>query len=187
MRVRMSSSRFPTRSTDRTGRTNQRRSFASATAKRSRCANSSRARRLSLPLRRRAKTAAKENAGRAVRVVGHEPCFEVAEVERAVSHYQLLGFTISYHDENYAFAHRDNLTIHLAHSEEPTTGPGALYLHVDDADRLAEDWRAAGMNLIGPNDYDYGKREGSHRDPDGNLLRFGSPLRRSANSASASR
>lgn len=25
---------------------------------------------------------------------------------------------------------------------------------------------------------DYGKREGAHRDPDGNLLRFGSPLRR---------
>jgi len=61
-----------------------------------------------------------------VRVVGHEPCFEVADVERAVGHYQLLGFTISYHDENYAFAHRDNLTIHLAHSEQPTTGPAAL-------------------------------------------------------------
>ena len=73
-----------------------------------------------------------------MRVVGHEPCFEVADVERAVGHYQLLGFTISYHDENYAFAHRDNLTIHLAHSEEPTTGPGALYIHVEDADRLAE-------------------------------------------------
>ena len=112
-----------------------------------------------------------------MRVVGHEPCFEVAEVGRAVAHYQLLGFTISYHDENYAFAHRDNLTIHLAHSEQPTTGPAALYIHVDDADRLAEDWRAAGVNVIGPDDYDYGKREGSHRDPDGNLLRFGSALR----------
>ena len=31
------------------------------------------------------------------------------------------------------------------------------------------------MNVIGPADYDYGKHEGSHRDPDGNLLRFGSP------------
>src|SRR5207247_1742773 len=103
---------------------------------------------------------------------------EVADVERAVNHYQRLDFTIAYHDENYAFAHRDNLTIHLAHSEQPTTGPAALYVHVDDADRLAEDWRAAGVNVIGPDDYDYGKREGSHRDPDGNLLRFGSPLRR---------
>jgi hypothetical protein len=28
----------------------------------------------------------------------------------------------------------------------------------------------------GPEDYDYGKREGSHIDPDGNKIRFGSPL-----------
>ena len=26
--------------------------------------------------------------------------------------------------------------------------------------------------------FEYGKREGSHNDPDGNLIRFGSPLRR---------
>jgi uncharacterized glyoxalase superfamily protein PhnB len=112
----------------------------------------------------------------AVRVVGHEPCFAVADVARAASHYQLLGFTISFHDESYAFAHRDNLTIHLARSDEQTVGAGALYIHVDDADRLADDWRAAGVNVTGPDDYDYGKREGSHRDPDGNLLRFGSPF-----------
>src|SRR2546429_9977366 len=125
----MSSSRSPTRATDRTGRTNPRRSFVSATAKRSRCTSSSRARRLSLPLRRRTNTVARGKAGGAVRVVGHEPCFEVANVERAVSHYQLLGFTISHHDEKYAFAHRDNLTIHLAHTGQPTTGPAALYIH----------------------------------------------------------
>src|SRR5713226_6406661 len=134
MRARMSSSRFPTRLTGRTGRTNPRRSLVSATAKRSRCASSSRARRLSLARLHTDSTVAKDKAGRAVRVVGQEPCFEVAEVERAVSHYQLLGFTISYHDENYAFAHRDNLTIHLAHREQQTTGPGALYIHVDDHD-----------------------------------------------------
>src|SRR5438045_7479440 len=141
-------------------------------AKRSRCASSSRARRPSLPLHRRTSTVARDKAGRAVRVVGHEPCFEVADVERAVAHYQLLAFTISYHDENYAFAHRDNLTIHLAHSEQPTTGPAALYIHVDDADRLAEARRAARTKAIGPDDYDYGKRDGAHRDPDENRLRY---------------
>jgi hypothetical protein len=31
--------------------------------------------------------------------------------------------------------------------------------------------------VIGPEDFDYGKREGSHVDVDGNLIRFGSPLR----------
>lgn len=115
----------------------------------------------------------------AVRIVGVEPCFSVADVERAVDHYERLGFTSSYHDKNYAFAHRDDLTIHLARPDEPTADRvGALYLHVNDADQLADDWRKAGMQVVGPEDYDYGKREGSHVDPDGNLIRFGSPLRR---------
>ncbi len=119
--------------------------------------------------------------GGAVRIVGVEPCFSVADVQRAVDHYQRLGFSISYHDEWYAFAHRDDLTIHLAHAGDPANGQASVeYLHVDDADRLAGDWRRAGVDVVGPEDYDYGKREGSHTDPDGNRLRFGSPLRRPA-------
>ena len=117
-------------------------------------------------------------SGNGVKVVGFEPCFSVADVRRAVSHYEQLGFSSSYHDEGYAFAHRDNLTIHLAHGEQPIVVPSALYIHVDNADRLAEEWRAVGAEVVGPDDQDYGKREGSHVDPDGNLLRFGSPLRR---------
>ena len=49
-------------------------------------------------------------------------------------------------------------------------------MHVDDADRLADQWRDAGIDVTGPLDFEYGKREGSHLDPDGNLIRFGSPL-----------
>ena len=114
-----------------------------------------------------------------MRILGHEPCFSVEDVPRAAAHYLRLGFTITYHDEDYAFAHRDQLTIHLALSDDPDlTCSGAVYLHVDDADELAKEWRAAGVGLIGPDDFDYGKREGSHVDPDGNLIRFGSPLRR---------
>jgi hypothetical protein len=49
----------------------------------------------------------------------------------------------------------------------------------DDANQLADDWRQAGIEFVGPEDFDDGKREGSHVDPDGNLIRFGSPpLRR---------
>jgi hypothetical protein len=103
----------------------------------------------------------------------------VVDVERAVDHYGRLGFTISYHDRTYAFAHRDRLTIHLAQPADPAAArPGAIYLHVDDADQLASDWRRAGVEVVGPQDFDYGKREGSHIDPDGNLIRFGSPLNR---------
>ncbi len=112
-----------------------------------------------------------------MRIVGAEPIFTVTDVQRAVDHYQRLGFSASFHDETYAFAHRDGLTIHLAHREDlATEGPGALYLHVDDAVQLAGEWRRAGMQVSGPEDFDYGKREGSHTDPDGNKIRFGSPL-----------
>jgi catechol 2,3-dioxygenase-like lactoylglutathione lyase family enzyme len=112
-----------------------------------------------------------------MRIVGYEPCFRVLDVERAVTHYQRLGFTTSSHDETYAFAHRDDLTIHLAHDDDPTHHVAMLYVHVDDAAELAAEWRAAGVEVDGPVDHDYGKREGSHVDPDGNLIRFGSPLR----------
>jgi hypothetical protein len=37
---------------------------------------------------------------------------------------------------------------------------------------------ARAFEASGPKDSDYGKRESSHCHPDGNLLRFGSPLRR---------
>jgi hypothetical protein len=54
---------------------------------------------------------------------------------------------------------------------------GSIYMHVDDADTVANEWRSAGVDVVGPVDFDCGKREGSHTGPDGNLIRFGSPLR----------
>jgi uncharacterized glyoxalase superfamily protein PhnB len=112
-----------------------------------------------------------------MRIVGFEPCFRVLDVDRAVAHYQRLGFNTDYHDETYAFAHRDHLTIHLAHDDDPTHRAAMLYIQVDDAEALAAQWREAGVDVTGPVDYDYGKREGTHTDPDGNLIRFGSPIR----------
>jgi predicted enzyme related to lactoylglutathione lyase len=110
-------------------------------------------------------------------IVGTEPIFTVTDVARAVEHYQRLGFSTSTHDETYAFAHRDELTIHLAHRDDPAAeGPSTLYLHVDDAEELAAAWRRAGVQVSGPEDYDYGQREGWHLDPDGNKIRFGSPI-----------
>ena len=112
-----------------------------------------------------------------VRVVGIEPVFRVADVARAADHYRRLGFAISHHDAGYAFAHRGPITIHLAGVDRTRTGGGSIYIHVDDADALADEWGAAGAELAQPVDVDYGMREGSHTDPDGNLIRFGSPLR----------
>lgn len=126
-----------------------------------------------------------EPAGSTVHPVGHEPIFRVLDVTRALEHYRALGFRTELHDETYAFASLGDLTLHLA-LESGEGWPGyrpdshmtsALYLHVEDADKLAEQWRRAGMTVHGPRNEDYGKREGQHVDPDGNLLRFGSPVR----------
>jgi hypothetical protein len=114
------------------------------------------------------------------RVVSVEPIFVVSDVGGAVTHFRALGFTTSHHDEGYAFAQRNELTIHLAGPgvDRQRVGRGSIYMHVDDADALADEWRNAGIEFVEPQDFDYGKREGSHQDPDGNLIRFGSPLRR---------
>jgi predicted enzyme related to lactoylglutathione lyase len=122
---------------------------------------------------------------RQVQATGHlrvgrvEPIFGVDDVARAADHYERLGFDMSHHDETYAFASwGDDLMIHLANNDDPDNRTvSAIYLHVDDADQLADRWRKAGMKVDGPADHDYGLREGSHTDPDGNLLRFGSPIR----------
>ena len=114
------------------------------------------------------------------RVVAVDPIFVVSDVQQAVAHYEQLGFTTSYYDEGYAYARRDKLTIHLASAgaDVDRIGRGSLYLHVDDADALAEEWRTAGFAVAEPQDCPWGKRESSHRDPDGNLIRFGSSLSR---------
>jgi hypothetical protein len=83
------------------------------------------------------------------RVVSVEPIFVVSDVTRALAHYEQLGFSTSHHDEGYAFAHRNELTIHLAgHGVDPErVGRGSIYMHVDDADALAEEWRGAGIDF----------------------------------------
>jgi len=112
-------------------------------------------------------------------VTGSEPIFKVADVPRSVAWFERAGFETSFHDDSYAFAHHDrNLTIHLARvvgDESP--GHGALYIHCQDANRVADEWRQAAIEVEGPRDEDYGKREGSVSDPDGNVIRFGSPIR----------
>jgi hypothetical protein len=112
-------------------------------------------------------------------VTGFEPVFKVADVARSAAWFERLGFEVSFHDEHYAFARRDrDLTIHLAHAGgEDLPGHGALYIHCHDADRVAEEWRLAGMEVDGPRNEDHGKREGSTTDPDGNVVRFGGPIR----------
>jgi uncharacterized glyoxalase superfamily protein PhnB len=46
---------------------------------------------------------------------------------------------------------------------------------VTDADAVAAEWRAVGAEIHGPQDTEWGQHEGALVDPDGNVIRFGSP------------
>lgn len=109
------------------------------------------------------------------------PILANADVSRALAHYAALGFdTEAWEGGGYGFATRGRIEVHLSQPDrlDPARNPISWYLHVADADALYAEWAAAGIagELIAPADTDYGMREGSHTDPDGNTIRFGSPL-----------
>jgi hypothetical protein len=103
----------------------------------------------------------------------------VRDLGAALEHYRQLGFTVrAYEGGGYGFIERDDLQLHLGlvSDLDPATTTSAVYLYVDDADRLYAEWRSAGVSgqFFAPVDTEYGLREGAHVDLDGNLLRFGS-------------
>lgn len=110
------------------------------------------------------------------------PVLPVRNVDTAIAHYEMLGFSCTSYggDAAYGYAQRGDIEFHLAQvgGLDPAMNSSAVYLYVDDATALYAEWRAAGVagRLIVPEDTDYGLSEGAHVDPDGNLLRFGSPL-----------
>lgn len=106
------------------------------------------------------------------------PIFPVRGVTVALAFYQRLGFTIRRYDEGYGFAKRDRIEIHLGASDPGQSARvHSAYLWVDDADALAREWQKAGVEVHMPGDTEWGQRVGAVVDPDGNVLRFGSPPR----------
>src|SRR5579872_6136725 len=88
------------------------------------------------------------------------PILPVRDVDRALAHYQRLGFSVRAYDKGgYGFATRDGLEIHrgLASDDHATS---SAYLFMDDADELAEAWRANGVEVHTPEDTEWGQHEG---------------------------
>ncbi|GIG63804.1 VOC family protein [Phytomonospora endophytica] len=111
------------------------------------------------------------------------PVLPVGDITAAIGHYRTLGFAVTAYEgaEPYAFARRGDVELHLAQVDEiePSRSLVSVYLYIDDADALAAEWAAAGADgrFVAPVDTPYGLREGAHVDTDGNLLRYGSPLK----------
>lgn len=118
----------------------------------------------------------------ATSAIGMAAILPVRELDTALDHYRRLGFRVSRYDGGYGYAVRGAADFHLSvrNGLEPSRNASAVYLYVDDADALFDEWRAAGVEgqFFEPHDTEYGLREGAHIDRDGNLLRFGSGPRK---------
>jgi predicted enzyme related to lactoylglutathione lyase len=113
------------------------------------------------------------------RLLSLAPILPTADMDRVAAHYRLLGFVVRQHDGGYGTASRDGFNLHFHQLDEPVTAQtaGAVYFAVDDAAALHREWVASGAgetsDLFDPG---FGVREAAHTDPDGNVIRFGSPI-----------
>ncbi|MGE4045285.1 MAG: bleomycin resistance protein [Acetobacteraceae bacterium] len=114
------------------------------------------------------------------------PILPVRDVALALAHYRRLGFEGQTYAETdaaepiYGFLKHGAVELHLARvgDVDPQRNTSACYLYVSDANALHAAWQAMGITsgLRTPTDTPYGLREFAYVDPDGNLLRIGSPL-----------
>jgi catechol 2,3-dioxygenase-like lactoylglutathione lyase family enzyme len=113
------------------------------------------------------------------------PVLPVRDVKAALENYRKLGFEVDAYgepgddDPEYGFIRRGAVELHVVRTEniDPKLNTSACYLYVDDADALFAEWSTAGVagELRPPVDTPYELREIVYLDPDGNLLRIGSP------------
>lgn len=111
------------------------------------------------------------------------PVLHVTDSRRSADFYaRLLGFTLEDNapvgpDPCYLVLTRDGVELHLSsHAGDGVVG-GVAYLRVSDVDALHAEFLGRGVPIhVGPVDQTWGLREMYVRDPDGNSVRFGSPI-----------
>jgi catechol 2,3-dioxygenase-like lactoylglutathione lyase family enzyme len=111
------------------------------------------------------------------------PVFPVSDLAAALAYYRGLGFGVrEWPGAGYGYVTFDGAEIHLGvepHLGARPEGRSTAYLFVEDADAVARTWLAAGGDVRLPEDTDWGKHEGVLIDLDGNVIRFGSPVKAS--------
>ena len=112
--------------------------------------------------------------------------FTVADVGRALAFYtECLGFGVEFKmgdPPEYAIIDRDAVSLHLmpARRAPDTLGRSSIYVFTADVDALHRGLLGRDCPIeVAPQDFDYGMREMSVRDPDGNRITFGQAIERS--------
>jgi catechol 2,3-dioxygenase-like lactoylglutathione lyase family enzyme len=108
------------------------------------------------------------------------PIFPVSDLTASLDYYRGLGFCArEWEGGGYGFVTFDGVEIHLGTEPDLDTRPdrrSTAYLFVEDAAALSRTWLAAGADVRLPQDTEWGQHEGVLIDPDGNVIRFGSPM-----------
>lgn len=117
----------------------------------------------------------------------HATVLLVESVPETIAYYRdALGFEIELYDtipDHYAFALRDNCSVHFAHWDGVAPRPNSadvppdmfdLYVYVEDVDGLHTELVDRGADVIqAPTRQGYGTYEIRVRDPNGYILAFG--------------
>ena len=110
--------------------------------------------------------------------------FQVRDLQASVSFYRdQLGFEVVFTwpeegDAIHAGVSRGGVNIHLSRCESETLDRSSIYVFLRGVDAYAAAIEAAGGTLdAGPQSHDYGMRELSVKDPDGNVISCGQGLR----------
>lgn len=111
------------------------------------------------------------------------------DLRRTLQLYEALGFedrgSRPPEEWHYLILARGDIALHFSEDSglDPLTTSSMCYLYVGDAEALYKQWRAhvvpdpaTGHRITPPTRTDFGLVEFALVDPDGNLLRVGSPL-----------
>ncbi|GLS02189.1 bleomycin resistance protein [Brevundimonas denitrificans] len=111
------------------------------------------------------------------------PFLHVADLQKALGFFtDILGFTVPFRQEGYAYIHRETVGFRLLQAEECEVSPGrrrfAYYIDVRDVDALYAELKPKldalpPEDVHGPADKPYGQRELLVLAPDGELIAFG--------------
>jgi catechol 2,3-dioxygenase-like lactoylglutathione lyase family enzyme len=115
------------------------------------------------------------------------PFLRVPDIAQAIAFFcDTLGFVLEHSNGPYAFVRRDRVAFRIIEDEPlPPRGHGRYtsYIDVDDVDALYDELKPKLDSLppghvSPPSDQEYGQRDLTIIGPDGDLIAFGSPLRR---------
>jgi catechol 2,3-dioxygenase-like lactoylglutathione lyase family enzyme len=115
------------------------------------------------------------------------PFLHVPDLQKALDFFtDILGFTVPFHQDGYAYIHRETVGFRLLQAEQDEAAPGrrrfAYYIDVRDVDALYEELKPKLDTLPpgdvhGPANKPYGQRELLVLAPDGELIAFGMEIR----------